>query len=165
MCDPSSEFVDFRRELMKSGGDPDVYNKERIVVRQIGKYPEGTLVKPFIMTLNTIYNIFLHEENEAFLRFLLGLINSKLFQFYWFKKFYDNKATFPKIKKGPLESLPIKEPTNEIVGSFSSLVNTILETKKQSPSADTTHLESQIDQLVYQLYDLTEEEIAIVENA
>ena len=28
MFDPSTEFVDFRKELMKSGGDPDVYNKE-----------------------------------------------------------------------------------------------------------------------------------------
>ena len=117
------------------------------------------------MTLNTIYNIFLHEENEAFLRFVLGLINSNLFQFYWFKKFYDNKATFPKIKKAPLESLPIKEPTNEIVRSFSCLVNEILELKKQSPTADTSSLESEIDQLVYELYGLTEEEVEVVENS
>jgi hypothetical protein len=32
-------------------------------------------------------------------------------------------------------------------------------------SADTTDLENQIDQLVYKLYDLTEEEIKIIGNA
>jgi len=37
--------------------------------------------------------------------------------------------------------------------------------KKQNPSADTTDLENQIDQLVYQLYELTEDEIAIIENS
>ncbi|GAB4348258.1 MAG: hypothetical protein OHK0038_27770 [Flammeovirgaceae bacterium] len=36
--------------------------------------------------------------------------------------------------------------------------------KSQNPSADTTALETQIDQMVYQLYDLTEEEIKIIEK-
>jgi type II restriction/modification system DNA methylase subunit YeeA len=38
----------------------------------------------------------------------------------------------------------------------------ILEGRKKDN--ETTDLENQIDQLVYQLYDLTEEEIAIVEG-
>jgi hypothetical protein len=36
--------------------------------------------------------------------------------------------------------------------------------KKSDPKADTTALEKEIDQLVYQLYGLTEEEIKIVEG-
>lgn len=42
-CDPSTEFVHFKKESIKSGGDPDVYNNHRIVVRQIGLFPEGTI--------------------------------------------------------------------------------------------------------------------------
>jgi adenine-specific DNA-methyltransferase len=38
-------------------------------------------------------------------------------------------------------------------------------TKKAKPQADTSALEKQIDQLVYQLYGLTNEEIAIIEQA
>lgn len=34
---------------------------------------------------------------------------------------------------------------------------------KQNPQTDTTELENQIDQLVYQLYELTDEEIKIIE--
>ena len=45
------------------------------------------------------------------------------------------------------------------------MVNEILSTKKENTHADTTGLEAQVDQLVYQLYNLTEEEIAIVEDA
>ena len=56
-------------------------------------------------------------------------------------------------------------PIPSELDALAPLADKILDIKKQSPSADTTHLESQIDQLVYQLYDLTEEEIAIVENA
>ena len=37
--------------------------------------------------------------------------------------------------------------------------------KKEIPEADVSELEAEIDQLVYHLYDLTPEEIAIVEGA
>jgi hypothetical protein len=40
----------------------------------------------------------------------------------------------------------------------------ILIAKKSDPKPDTTALEKEIDQLVYQLYGLTEEEIKIVEG-
>lgn len=36
--------------------------------------------------------------------------------------------------------------------------------KKQNPDADTTDLETQIDQLVYKLYNITPEEIKIIEG-
>lgn len=163
--DQHTEFVHFKKESIKSGGDPSVYNRNRIVVRQIGVFPEGTIVEPDLMTLNTIYNIYLHDDNIDTLRFILALLNSKMFQYYWQKKHYDNKATFPKIKKEPLESLPIKIPNTEIIQIFSDLVKQILEQKSQNPSRPTIELESQIDKLVHQLYDLTEEEIKIIENA
>jgi len=162
---PHSEFVDFKKESIKSGGDPNVYKKDRIVIRQIGIYPEGTIIPPNLMTLNTIYNIYLHKDDILFLKYLLSLINSKLFQFYWYKKFDDNKATFPKIKKEPIESYPIKEPKKEIVDIISKLVDEIITIKAQLEIVDTTALEAEIDHLVYELYGLTEEEIEIVEKA
>lgn len=45
-----------------------------------------------------------------------------------------------------------------------SLVDKILSTKKENPQADTSGLENKIDKLVYKLYDLTEEEIKIIEG-
>jgi len=46
---------------------------------------------------------------------------------------------------------------------ISDLVKQILAAKKRTPEADTTALDREIDRLVYQLYDLTPEEIAFVE--
>ncbi|HRC90185.1 MAG TPA: hypothetical protein PK910_09235 [Bacteroidales bacterium] len=51
-----------------------------------------------------------------------------------------------------------------IVKHIESLVEKILSAKKENPQADTSNLEKEIDKLVYELYDLTEEEIGIVEN-
>ncbi|MCB0745886.1 MAG: N-6 DNA methylase [Ignavibacteriae bacterium] len=103
----STEFVCFRPDAIKSGGNPLVYEKQRILVRQIGAFPEGCLCPPFIYTLNTIYNIFLHENSKLKLTYLLALINSSTIKYYWIKSFSDSKKTFPKIKKAPLESIPI----------------------------------------------------------
>jgi hypothetical protein len=44
-------------------------------------------------------------------------------------------------------------------------VEKILALKKENPEADVSALETEIDQLVYKLYDLTEEEVKIVETA
>jgi len=51
-----------------------------------------------------------------------------------------------------------------IVSQIESLVDKIIAAKKDNPQADTTPWEKEIDQLVYKLYDLTEEEIAIIEG-
>jgi hypothetical protein len=40
----------------------------------------------------------------------------------------------------------------------------VLATKKANPQADTSKLEHKIDELVYKLYGLTEDEIKIVEG-
>ena len=44
------------------------------------------------------------------------------------------------------------------------LVDKILEAKRSNPIADTSALERAIDRMVYELYGLTEEEIALIEK-
>ena len=44
-------------------------------------------------------------------------------------------------------------------------INYLITLKEKDEKFDTTQLEAQIDQLVYQLYGLTEEEVAVVEGA
>jgi len=51
-----------------------------------------------------------------------------------------------------------------IVQQIEALVDNILAAKKQNPNADTSAWEGEIDGLVYKLYDLTEEEVKIIEN-
>jgi hypothetical protein len=160
---PSTDFVDFRPEAIKSGGDPEIYSRDRIVVRQIGKYPEGTLCPQGLVTLNTIYNLYL-DDDKFDLRFVLAIINSRVTRYYWLCRFFDNKETFPKIKKAPLHSIPIRRCDSKKQRVFATLVDRILAAKQANPSADTSALEREIDQQAYALYGLTPEEIAIVED-
>jgi len=59
---------------------------------------------------------------------------------------------------------PITASNRRIVNQIEALVDKILGFKQQDPKTDTTHLEREIDELVYRLYDLTEEEIKIIEG-
>ena len=49
-----------------------------------------------------------------------------------------------------------------LVSQIEELVDKILEAKRSNPQANTTHWEREIDELVYQLYGLTEEEVGII---
>ena len=67
------------------------------------------------------------------------------------------------VKPIHLGQLPIRKLSMVNQTPFIELVDQILEQKKQNK--DSTDLENRIDQLVYKLYDLTEEEIKIVEGS
>ena len=66
------------------------------------------------------------------------------------------------IDKEPILNIPIYKPTGKNQQPIISLVDQILTLKKENLKADSSDLENEIDELVYQLYELTEEEIAEV---
>lgn len=156
------EFVCFTSNAIKSGGNQTVYQKERILVRQIGKFPEGCYCPPEVYTLNTIYNIFLHENSVLKLKYLLALINSKVINYYWINIFSDNKKTFPKIKKTPLESIPIckvDEATQLLCINLVEIIELLLalnEKKTVNQKVTNRHLSDAIsevlDAVVMELY-------------
>lgn len=158
---PPNEFVDFRSVTIKSGGDPAIYSRARIVVRQIGVFPMGCLCPAGLLTLNTIYNIY-EKESEGRLSFYLGIINSTLVAFYWRLRFFDNKETFPKIKKSPLLSIPIPNATNGQRREIERLVvqlTYIAGFLASQPTTQTTrdplmlaYWERVLNGLVYELY-------------
>jgi len=121
-------------------------------------------------------NTGIYVEATAFLmtgknlKYIIGLLNSKPVAFF-FKTFYAGGGLGEegyRYKKAFLEQLPLPPltPQNKpIANQMASLVDQILSAKKQNPEADTSQLEKQIVQLVYKLYDLTEEEIKIIESS
>ena len=101
-------------------------------------------------------NILLKENANCSLSFVLGLLNSKLLNF-WFS-FYFNDVN---IKPEQLRKIPfIKNEKNNI----SSAVNQILNLKKANPLADTSVLEHEIDVMVYHLYNLTFDEACVIDG-
>lgn len=100
------------------------------------------------------------------LKYLTAMLNSKLLTFA-FKAFYaggDLRGNTFRYKKVFLENLPIPKISVVEQKPYEQLVDQILEVKKKNPLSDTSALERKIDEMVYGLYGLTPEEIAIVEG-
>jgi adenine-specific DNA-methyltransferase len=126
-------------------------------------YPNMTKFLPFSLDVD---GNFLNDKcfilSGEKLYYLVAFLNSKVFHFCFDDAFPELQGNSKEIKKFILETIPMKEIHNE--EPFIHLVSQILEAKKQNPSANTSALETQIDQLIYQLYDLTEDEIKIIEG-
>ncbi|SHK79458.1 TaqI-like C-terminal specificity domain-containing protein [Fibrobacter sp. UWEL] len=151
---------------VKAGGswNMKIHHASKIVTRQIGApEPIFALDEIGVATLNTMYSILV--ENKSYSeKFILGLCCSNLIKFWWLSKFSDNKALFPKIKGFQLKEIPIPKTSPIQQQSIIALVDFIIAAKKKDPTADTSKQEAEIDKLVYELYGLTDEEIAIVEG-
>ena len=93
-------------------------------------------------------------------KFVLGIINSKLMNWYFLQFQSEGLHCYPDDAK----QFPIAKATPEQQQSIIDLVDQILEKKREFPNANTSVLEQKIDILVYQLYNLTPEEIAIIEH-
>ena len=96
------------------------------------------------------------------LKFLLSILNSKLAKWYFNEISTSSGLGTNRWLKYKIELLPIIQPTEKVKENLEKLVENILFLKNLNPLADTSDFESQIDEIFYELYELTEEEIRIV---
>ncbi len=100
------------------------------------------------------------------LKYLTGVLNSKLIAF-WLKHKGKIQGNLFKIDKEPLLNIPIvniNSKNEKLANKLISLVDEILKAKEQDKNVNTQELENKINSLTYKLYNLTEEEIKIIEG-
>ncbi|TPH63537.1 class I SAM-dependent DNA methyltransferase [Helicobacter pylori] len=118
-------------------------------------------VKDQEMLFLNICNLSYCKEREH-AKFLVGLLNSRLLDWLFRKTSTNNHVNLYE-----LETLPIPQITKSnqpTADKIIALVDKILALKEKDPKANTQELEKEIDALVYQLYNLTDEEIKIIED-
>jgi hypothetical protein len=177
-----NRFVDYGKHLA-CPRDPYIFEvQEKILIRETGKRVTATFDNNKYYLLSSIYSVFLRTNLAYNLKYILGVINSKISQYFMKKLCFDNSSgAFIKarifhykqllVPKLSFENISEKEKHDSIV----DLVDSMLETQKKYHSAKIENeksmyekqidiLDNQIDTLVYELYGLTEEEIKIVEG-
>ncbi|MCQ2890611.1 class I SAM-dependent DNA methyltransferase [Helicobacter pylori] len=142
------------------------FEKEKIV------YPETSQGAYFVYENSGIFlekTAFMIVSDAYNLKLLTALLNSKLVTFY-FKNFCGGcilgKSGY-QYNKHALEKIPIPKITpknQELARKITDCAERILKAKEKDPKTNTQGLEKEIDALVYQLYNLTDEEIKIIEN-
>ena len=98
------------------------------------------------------------------LEYLVSFLNSKLFKYCFANNFSEIQGNTRVLSKVIFEQLPIKKISKAEQQPFIDRVNAIIDTKKQNANSDTSIIEDEIDQLIYKLYDLSEEDILIVDK-
>jgi type I restriction-modification system DNA methylase subunit len=173
------KYVLYNEKDISNFKDKAIYENAKILVRRIGQEIIATLDDNQYYNVCDVYNLL--PKNGTDLKFILGILNSKLLSFYLKTKFKNAKKLFPKIPILYLEQLPIKtlnlkdKPEKAQHDKLTALVAQMLQLQQDRAEAatpqDRTQAERliaatdrQLNALVYTLYALTPEEIAIAEG-
>ena len=144
--------------------DNKYFSKERILLRETGSFLTAVyLGNETIYSNRSLYSILI-TDGRLSTKYVLALLNSSLLQWYYSTMFKGETELFPKIRIAQAKKLPIPIASKDKQQPIISLVDQILAVKRTNSSADTSALERDIDRLVYGLYGLTEEEIAVIEK-
>jgi len=148
---------------------------QRLVAHIQNPYPHVQIMaaydpKGHILSVDTVENTILNDNSYDY-RYILGLLNSKLISWYAYKfifcsairtmdfdDYYVGKIPIPKLNRDQQQA--IISVIEKILSSTMAEDYTISESKQNK----VREYERQIDQMVYELYGLTPEEIAVVEG-
>ncbi|MGA8148173.1 MAG: N-6 DNA methylase [Gallionellaceae bacterium] len=168
--------------------EPSMFSRPRILIREITSQPpyciNATFVHDTFLNNKSILNVLEPDDNVERLKVLCAVLNSRLMSECY--RAFAVKAVrklFPKIVINNLREFPIPVKLAEShqnrsleFNKISALVDLMMDIHRRLAAAKTpqdTNLlqrqidatDKQIDQLVYALYGLTDEEIALVEGA
>jgi len=144
----------------------------RVLIREItgkGRYKlYCSLIDEVSINYKSILNLIIPDNNIDKLFVALSLLNSSFMSWYFYLN--SNKQdsnSFPRVSILDMKKFPIKIKAFEpkFIHSIKEKVQEIQSAKKLDPKADTSKLDFEIDQLVYELYNLSKEEIAIIEES
>ncbi|TXE78888.1 class I SAM-dependent DNA methyltransferase [Campylobacter peloridis] len=143
------------------------WNNEKIIIAGMTKKLESTYCKHPIAMGVGVYAIYDFANINPLV--LLGILNSKFMNYVFINMFKDKHlaGNYLSINKNNLESLPmfdLNSKNEKIANELVSLVDEILNLKEQDKNANTKTQEDKINSIVYKLYNLSKEEIKIIEG-
>lgn len=133
-------------------------NEKIMVTRKCPKEPIFTYTDFDCFVSQTFFVI---QSARINLKYLTGLLNSKLVAF-WLRKKGKMQGNAYQLDKEPLLEIPIYKPTDIDANEIAKLVDKIISHKQQGK--ESSEQEQKIDELVYKLYDLTADEQKIIEG-
>ncbi|GAA8841609.1 class I SAM-dependent DNA methyltransferase [Helicobacter pylori] len=177
-----AHLLSHKDELLKRNKDEtgkryEWYCLQRWAASYYQEFEKEKIVYPCIMAKEPC---FVYEEKGFYapapaniitgdkieIKYITALLNSKCIYFAM-RKFYMGGGIEGELKTNNLEKIPIPKITpknQELARKITDYAEQILKTKEKDPKANTQKLEKEIDALVYQLYNLTDEEIKIIEE-
>ncbi|EAL9782622.1 class I SAM-dependent DNA methyltransferase [Campylobacter jejuni] len=143
------------------------FEKEKIVYPNMNKEFIAFFDNEFFLLNQKCFILSHQSNNKKELLYLTALLNSNV-NFYYFKQIGAKLgASGYEMSKIFVEKLPIPKinsKNQKIADELINLADEILKAKEQDKNANTQELENKINSIVYKFYNLTEEEIKIIEG-
>ncbi len=177
----NSYFISFGDWLAEPRYSAGFDAQEKLIIRQTGDSPIATLDTQQFVVRDNLYTI-VCRDTIINLRYVLGILNSTLLRWFYQNILNPEKGeSLAQVKRGHIAQLPLRLPDFTDPADTArharmvALVQAMLDLHKQAGSATLPHqkeliqrqihaTDRQIDKLVYELYDLSAEEIRIVEG-
>lgn len=121
----------------------------RILIRRTGDTLCCSYLNEKALTESTLYSCWSTNANLT-TKVILGLLNSRLLDYYNKELFITNQQGFPQILMTDLELMPIKIPSKDFQRLFSNAIDIVL--LQKSLDVDSSFFERLIDAMVYELY-------------
>jgi len=172
MLDGTKAFIDYTPEIEKS--KPwRFFSGPRILLRQLlsRKFRlQAVLVERPFLTNQSVQSLILRHKDSVSLQLLLGILNSRLLSWFFCQiNMVARRDDFPKTIIKQTRELPTPElrqaRTKAIESKIETLVTRILSAKQKNAEEETAAMEQDLDQHVYNLYGLTEDEIDLVQKS
>ena len=155
-------YVDSFGELGRSLPPEYIFTSEKILIQRTRRGLKRKLVCAYdngiYYNLNRLSNIVITDSNYYIL-YVIALLNSKLMDYYFNVVFNEYE-----VKPLHLSQLPIHKLDKHEQAIFVDLAKIILAKKQENYDADVVSEEIKINELVYKLYNLTNEDINVIEN-
>jgi hypothetical protein len=139
------------------------FSGSRILIRETGSELTSLYLDSILYSNRSLYSIKIIDSEFSYF-YVLGLLNSKLFQFYYQTRFKSETDIFPKIRIAQVKLLPIKELSKQQQLNIINVVKQILIAKNENLDSDIDSLQLDLNKIVYETYCLNRDEIEIVEK-
>lgn len=153
-------YYDFRDENIK-GGTKDLKKlkyRGKILVRKTGNEIIAAYDAEGIIIEQSLYGIINLKESFSY-KYILGILNSQLINWYYKNYLVTNKESTPQLKKYRLNKIPIKNCNRNVQGEIEILVDKVVRTLKNKNVKETEYYYKMLNQKVFSIYGINDMKI------
>ena len=159
-------YIDFDIHNNQKFKNIELYRNKKMFIRRVTDRLIATFDSDGFIVLNTIYCCSPKSTNWD-PKIIVSLINSRLIQYWFTKTFILTDKLFPYIRKSQLDNIPVSKSlffNSTRMKQLSQLVDNAIIAKGMDQKKEYIECENQIEKIIYDVYGLTKEEIAVVEG-
>ena len=155
--------IEMANPKILKGKNLEFYTNPKLLIKHNNIFPQATFSKENVCFTSSIYSIISDDHIE--LKFLCAILNSSLMQFYCLYGINNQKNTTINLNQYMIRHLPIKNANPNYKKDLSEKVQTIIHSlidRNGKLDDKAIHLLREIDDLIFKLYDITDDERELI---